>query len=243
MSKIKIYDGVIIDMGTSKILELGKARYVDSSDIVQCGGGGGSETSTSKTISGYADEYSSEIKEAIGAGYEAWKGGTLGQVADFTDAQKDAHTQGIAAAGQQTGIEKMMYDQAMRGTDLSGMRQGALQQAQGALGLNAAGAGRAGGLGGSRQAINQGSITNDLAAKFGQIDLQKQQQDMALRGQALGVQGAGAESLAAIGAGQQAQEQRGLDKDYSALSQLSNIYGSFMPKQTDVESTKESGGK
>ena len=41
MSKIKIYDGVTIDMGTSRVLELGEARFVDSSDIAHCGGGGG----------------------------------------------------------------------------------------------------------------------------------------------------------------------------------------------------------
>ena len=43
MSKIKIYDGVVIDMATSEIIEYGKVSYVDSKEISNLGGGGGGE--------------------------------------------------------------------------------------------------------------------------------------------------------------------------------------------------------
>ena len=241
MSKIKIYDGVTIDMGTSRVLELGEARFVDSSDIAHCGGGGG-KAGTTSTTSGFDPKYDAQTGAAITAGQGLYNQGKLGQVAGFTPAQLQAQQAGMGAAGQQQGIENMMYNQAMQPTDLSGMRAGALQQAQQALNIGSANAGRAGGLGGSRQYLNQQSITNDLAAKFGQIDLQKQQQDMANRGQALGAQGAGAEMLAGIGMGQQQQAQNVADAPYAGLSQLSNIYGGFMPKQTNVTSNR-GGGK
>ena len=37
MSKVKIYDGVTIDMSTSKVLELGEVRHVDSSVALEWG--------------------------------------------------------------------------------------------------------------------------------------------------------------------------------------------------------------
>ena len=241
MSKIKIYDGVTIDMGTSEVLELGKSRYVDSSDMSYCGGGGG-KPGTTETISGYATPYQSKIDTAINAGSNMYDAGKLGQVAGFNQAQQDAQTSGIASAGQQTALEQAMAKQALAGTDLSGMRAAAQQDAQKALNIANINAGRTGGLGGSRQAINQQSVANDLAASFAQIDMQKQQQDMAMKGTALGAQGAGAETLAAIGMGQQQQAQNELDSGYAGLSQLSNIYGGFIPKQTSVTS-KQGGGK
>jgi len=241
MSKIKIYDGVTIDMGTSEVLELGKSRYVDSSDMAYCGGGGGNPGTTS-TVSGYADPYQSKIDTAINAGSAMYDAGQLGQVAEFTPAQLQAQQAGIGSAGIQTGLEQAMANQALAGTDLSGMRAKAQQDALKALNIANINAGRTGGLGGSRQAINQQSVANDLAASFAQIDLQKQQQDMAMKGTALGAQGAGAETLAAIGLGQQQQAQNELDSGYAGLSQLSNIYGGFIPKQTNVTS-KQGGGK
>jgi hypothetical protein len=241
MSKVKIYNGVTIDMSTSNVIKQGEVSYVDSSNVAYCGGGGGKPGTTS-TTSGYGSAYDSQIGAAITAGTGLYNSGDLGQVAGFTQAQKDAQAAGITSAGAQTGLEQGMAAQANQGVDLSGMRMGAQQQALGALGLNSAAAGRAGGLGGSRQAINQQSIANDLAGKFGAIDQQAQQQNFAMKGQALAAQGAGAETLAAIGGSQQQQNQNQLDSKYAGLSQLSNIYGGFMPKQTNVTS-KQGGGK
>jgi len=166
----------------------------------------------------------------------------LGNVVGFTPAQQAAQQAGMGSAGIQTGLEQSMANQALAPVDLSGMRTAAQQQAQQALGMNAANAGRAGGLGGSRQYLNNQSVANDLAAKFAQIDMQKQQLDMGMKGTALGAQGAGAETLAAIGMGQQQQAQNVADAPYAGLSQLSNIYGGFMPKQTNVTS-QQGGGK
>ena len=299
MSKIKIYDGVVIDMGTSEVLELGESRYVDSSEVAHCGGGlagldggynlpdggftggagnfggstggtnfttdianntgggattggvgfdndstffDGSDLGKTRTTSGYANPYKDKIDAAINAGQNLYDKGELGAVAGFTDTQLAGQTGGVAAANRQTILEKAMADQANLGTDLSGMRQGALIDAQNALGLNAANAGMTGGLGGSRQRINQGSLANDLAAKFGEIDLTKQKMDFANKGTALAAQGTGAETLAGIGLGQQQQAQNVLDSKYAGLSQLSNVFGGFMPKQTDVAS-QQGGGK
>ena len=241
MSKIKIYDGVTIDMGTSRVLELGEARFIDSSDIAHCGGGGGKPGTTS-TVSGYADPYSSNISSAIGAGQNLYNQGQLGQVAGFTPAQLAAQQAGTGSAGLQTGLEQSMATQAMQPLNLSGMRTKAQQDALQALNISSANAGRAGGLGGSRQYLNQQSTANDLAAKFGQIDLMAQTQGFANKAEAIKAQGTGAQTLAAIGTGQQQQAQNVMDAPYSGLSQLSNIYGGFMPKQTSVTS-QQGGGK
>jgi len=242
MSKIKIYDGVTIDMGTSKVLELGEARFVDSSDIAHCGGGGGGSPGTTVTTSGFDPKYASQTGAAITTGQGLYNQGQLGQVVGFNPAQLAAQQAGTASAGIQTGLEQSMATQAMQPVDLAGMRTGAQLQAQQALGISAANAGRAGGLGGSRQYLNQQNIANDLASKFAQIDMQKQQLAMGMKGTALGAQGAGAEMLAGIGMGQQQQAQNVADAPYAGLSQLSNIYGGFMPKQTSVTS-RQGGGK
>jgi len=241
MSKVKIYNGVTIDMSTSQVIRQGEVSYVDSSNVAYCGGGGGKPGTTS-TTSGYADPYNSQIGAAINAGTGLYNSGDLGQVAGFNQTQTNAQNAGIASAGAQTGLEQAMAAQANQGVNLSGMRTGAQQEALQALNLNSANAGRTGGLGGSRQALNQQSIANDLAGKFGAIDQQAQQQNFAMKGQALAAQGAGAETLAAIGGSQQQQNQNQLDSKYAGLSQLSNIYGGFMPKQTNVTS-KQGGGK
>jgi len=241
MSKVKIYDGVTINMSTSEVLELGEARHVDSSDIAFCGGGGGSPGTTT-TTAGYADPYNSQISSAISSGQNLYNTNQLGQVAGFTQAQQDAQTAGITAASNQSNLEQSMMNQANQGVNLSGMRTAAQQDALKALNMNAANAGRAGGLGGSRQALNDQSVANDLAAKFGTLDVQAQNYNMANKAEAIKAQGTGAQTLAGIGLGQQQQAQNQLDSGYSGLSQLSNIYGGFMPKQTSVTS-KQGGGK
>ena len=40
MSKIKIYNGVTINMSTSDVIETGKVEYVGSSKVSYCGGAG-----------------------------------------------------------------------------------------------------------------------------------------------------------------------------------------------------------
>ena len=238
MYKVKIYNGVTIDMSTSKVIQTGKVDYVDSVMVSYCGGGGDDQTST--TTSGYADEFKPQIKKLLDTGQGLYDSGQLGAVAGQTQAQLDAEKAGLAAAGQQTNLEKSMYDTANQGVNLSGMRTGAKQSALQALGLNAANAGRAGGLGGSRQMLNQQSIANDLAGKFGQIDLQAQQQNFSNMQNALGAQGTGAGMMAQIGAGQQQQAQNVADAPYKGLSQLASIFGTGMDKQS---TTTQSGGK
>jgi len=238
MYKVKIYNGVTIDMSTSKVIQTGKVDYVDSAMVSYCGGGGDNQTST--TTSGYAPEFKPQIKKMLDTGQSLYDSGQLGAVAGQTQTQLDAQKQGLISAGQQTNLEKSMYDTANQGVNLSGMRTGAKQSALQALGLNAANAGRTGGLGGSRQMLNQQSIANDLAGKFGQIDLQAQQQNFSNMQNALGAQGTGAASMAQIGAGQQQQAQNVADAPYKGLSQLASIFGTGMDKQS---TTTQSGGK
>ena len=238
MYKVKIYDGVTIDMSTSNVIKTGRVRYVDSSEISYCKGG---DEQTSTSVSGYAPEFKPQITKMLNTGQGLYDSGQLGAVAGFTPAQLAAQQAGLASAGQQTSLENTMFNTANQGVDLSGMRTGAKQSALQALGLNAAGAGRAGGLGGSRQYINQGSIANDLAGKFGQIDLQAQQQNFSNMQNALGAQGTGANTMAQIGAGQQQQAQNVADAPYKGLSQLASIFGTGMDKQTTT--TQTGGGK
>ena len=240
MSKIKIYNGVTINMSTSDVIETGKIEYVKSSKVSYCGGGGGDDQ-TSTTTSGYADEFKPQIKKMLDTGQGLYDSGKLGAVAGQTQAQLDAQKQGLISAGQQTNLEKSMYDTANQGVNLSGMRTGAKQNALQALGLNAAGAGRSGGLGGSRQSINSQSIANDLAGKFGQIDLQAQQQNFSNMQNALGAQGTGAGMMAKVGSAQQQQAQNEADAPYKGLSQLASIFGSGMDKQSTT--TQTGGGK
>tara|TARA_B100000953_G_scaffold268924_1_gene238404 strand:+ start:1290 stop:2012 length:723 start_codon:yes stop_codon:yes gene_type:complete len=240
MYKVKIYDGVTIDMGTSKIIKLGEARYVDSSDISYCKGG--SKPKESVTTSGFAQEYKPQISAMLNTAQGLYDAGKLGSVAGFTPTQLAAQQAGLTSAGQQTALEGTMYDTANQGVDLSGMRTGARQSALQALGLNSAGAGRAGGLGGSRQYLNQQSIANDLAGKFGQIDLQAQQQNFSNMQNALYAQGTGAQTMAQVGAGQQLQAQNEADAAFKGLSQLASVYGGVMPKETKTVE-RNTGGK
>ena len=237
MYKVKIDDGVTIDMSTSNVVKTGRVRYIDSSDISYCKGG---DSQTSTTTSGYAPEFKPQITNMLNTGQGLYDSGQLGAVAGQTQAQIDAQNQGLISAGQQTNLEQSLYNTANQGVNLQGMRTGAQQQALQALGINAANAGRAGGLGGSRQYLNQQSIANDLAGKFGQIDLQAQQQNFSNMQNALGAQGTGAQTMAQIGAGQQQHAQNVADAPYKGLSQLASIFGTGMDKQS---TTTQTGGK
>jgi len=90
--------------------------------------------------------------------------------------------------------------------------------------------------------LNQQSIANDLAGRFGQIDLQAQQQNFSNMQNALGAQGTGAQTMAQVGAGQQLQAQNQADAAFKGLSQLASVYGGVMPKETKTVE-KNTGGK
>ena len=188
----------------------------------------------------YAPEYKAQSNKILTDAQNLYDTGQLGNVAGFTQAQLDAQKAGIAAGNVQTGLEGQLAGMAGK-TDLSGMRQGAQNQALQALGLNSAAAGRAGGIGGSRQFINQQSIANDLAGKFGQIDQQQQQMDVQNTQAALTAQGTGATQLAGIGQAQQQQQQNVNDAGFTGLTQLGEMFTNIAGKSTTTEASK--GGK
>ena len=192
------------------------------------------------SITQYADPYADQAKKILEDAQNLYDTGSLGQVAGFTDAQTQGQTAGIAAGQAQIGLEGQLAGMAGK-TDLSGMRQGAQNEALQALGLNSAAAGRMGGLGGSRQFVNQQSIANDLAGKFGQIDLQRQQMDLTSTQAALQAQGTGAGQIAQIGQAQQQQQQNVLDAPYTGLTQLGEMFSNIAAKKTSTES--DQGGK
>jgi hypothetical protein len=197
-------------------------------------------STTTETISGYASGFEDQASSILEELQGLFDSGQLGQVAGFNEAQLGAQQAGMNAAGIQTGLEADLAGMAGQ-TDLSGMRTAAQQQALSSLNLNAANAGRYGGMGGSRQTMNNQSIANDLAAKFGTIDMQKQQMDFANTQGALNAQGTGAASMAAIGLGQQQQQQNVLDSSYKGLSQLGEMFSAMASKRTTATETK--GGK
>tara|TARA_R110000751_G_scaffold217240_1_gene320268 strand:- start:154 stop:753 length:600 start_codon:yes stop_codon:yes gene_type:complete len=198
----------------------------------------GNSTMTSTTS--YAPEYAGQAKKILDDAQNLYDTGQLGNVAGFTDAQTQGQTAGIAAGQAQIGLEGQLAGMAGK-TDLSGMRQGAKNEALQALGLNSAAAGRMGGLGGSRQFVNQQSIANDLAGKFGQIDMQRQQMDFANTQGALQAQGTGAGQIAQIGQAQQQQQQNVNDAPYTGLTQLGEMFSNIAAKKTNTES--DQGGK
>ena len=242
MSKlIKIYDGMVFSLSTGEILEHGEVSYWEEEDLALCGGGG---PSTQTTTSGFATEYKPEIKEMLGEAkgmYDSQKAnGFQDMVAGFTQTGLDAQTAGVAAAGNQTALANSMFDIANKPVDLSGQRAASLQQAQGALGTSNAMAGQSGGLGGSRQSINQSSIEQGLAANFAGIDQQAQQMQTSNINQAMGMQGQGAQTLGMIGQAQQAQDQAVADSPYTALAQRIGLFSGVAGKE---QNTTKTGGK
>ena len=101
MSKIKIYDGVVIDMATSEVISHGDVSYVDSEDVAYTKGGGGTSTSTS----GFAEEHKPYVTRMLADAEGLYGSGQLGKVVGFTPTQLAAQKQGITAAGAQTGLE------------------------------------------------------------------------------------------------------------------------------------------
>ena len=198
--------------------------------------GGGSSTSTT----GFAQEYKPQITGMLNEGKALYDSGQLGAVAGFNANQLAAQKGGVNSAGIQTGLEQAMATQANKGVDLSGMRTAAKTNALSALGLNSANAGRTGGLGGSRQSVNNQSIANDLAGKFATIDQTEQATNFANKQAALQAQGTGAQTLAGIGAGQQQQAQNQADSAYKGLSQYASLFHGVADKST---TTQQSGGK
>ena len=237
MSKlIKIYDGMTFDMSTGAVIEHGEVTYHAEEDIAMCGGG----PSTQTTTSGFAQEYKPEIKGMLADSKDLYDTDQLGQVAGFTKTGLDAQAAGIEAAGNQTALANSMMGIANKPVDLSGQRAAALQQAQGALGTSQAMAGQRGGLGGSRQAINQAGIEQSLAANFAGIDQAAQQQQVGNLNAAMGMQGQGANTLGMIGQAQQAQNQAQGDADYTALAQRIGLFSGVAPKE---QTTTKTGGK
>ena len=278
MSKlVKIYDGMTFDMSTGEVLSHGDVTYHAEEDVAQCGGGG---PSTQTTTSGFAQEYKPQIAGMMADAKGMYDSGQLGQVAGFSQAGLDAQAAGLAAADRQTGLEKGLYDVsqttgldatnnqtaleqnmfnvAQQPLDTSGMRARAMQEAQGSLNTSTNMAGQRGGLGGSRQSLNQAGITQGLAAQFAGIDQQAQQQQMsnmntAMGAQgtgarqqmsnmnaALGVQGQGAQTMGMIGQAQQQQAQRLADAPYTALAQQIGLFSGIAPKE---QTTNKTGGK
>jgi hypothetical protein len=194
--------------------------------------------STTTSTTGYVDI--TKQNKILDDAQNLYNTGQLGNVAGFTQAQKDAQAAGIAAGNTQIGLEGQLASMAGK-TDLSGMRQGAQNEALQALGLNSAAAGRMGGLGGSRQFLNNQSIANDLAGKFGTIDMQRQQMDVQNTQAALAAQGTGAGQMAQIGQAQQQQQQNVNDAGYTGLTQLGEMFSNIASKKTT--SSADTGGK
>jgi hypothetical protein len=238
MSKLtKIYDGMVFSLSTGEVLEHGEVTYHAEEDIAHCGGGG---PSTQTTTSGFATEYKPQITDMLADATSLYDNDKLGQVAGFGATGEAAQAAGIAAAGNQTALANNMMDIANQPVDLSGQRASALQSAQGALGTSQAAAGQRGGLGGSRQAVNQAGIEQGLAANFAGIDQQAQQMQTANMNQAMGMQGQGAQTLGMIGQAQQQQKQAEMDSQYTALAQRIGLFSGVAPKE---QVTNKTGGK
>ncbi len=237
MSEVKIYDGVTIDMSTSEVISHGEVAYVDTNEVSYLGGG---KDKSQTTTSGVADKaYEQYVSPFLSEAQKAQQAGELSKVAGFTPDQIAAQEAGRQAASNQAGLETLMANQAAGGVDLSGMRTAATTDAKSALGALAGAAGRTGNLGGSRHALNQAGLTDDLAAKFAGIDLQKQQQDMAMKQAALGAQGTGAGLLGQVGAAGHKQAQSEADAQYQGLSRLGGMFN-ILPK---TSTTTQTGGK
>ena len=204
--------------------------------IYRKGGGGGTTTSST----GFAQEYKPQITDMLAKGKGLYDSGNLGSVAGFNATQEYAQGQGVNAGKNQIALENALGAQASKGVDLSGMRAGALSQAQSALGTSNNNASMTGNIGGSRQQLSNTGVTQDLAAKFAGIDQTEQATNFANKQAALGVQGTGANTLAGIGAGQQQQSQNQADAAYKGLSQYASLFHGVADKST---TTTQSGGK
>jgi len=264
MSKlIKIYDGMTFSLSTGEVLEKGEVTYWSEDDLTLCGGG----PSSSTTSSGFATEYKPEIQEMLAESKELYDNDELGRVAERNPEFIKAIQAGKGVAGDQykyeqdiagrtgmTSSEQTLIDRAAQDVDLSGMRAGALQQAQGALGTSQGMAGARGGLGGGRQALNQASITNDLAAKFAGIDQKQQEMQMTnlgnavnaeqgqfnRMGSALNSSGKYAETLGKVGQAEMGYDQKLADSKYTAMAQRVGLFSSIAPKES---TTNKTGGK
>lgn len=200
-------------------------------------GGGGS---TQTTTSGFATEYKPEIKAMLGEAEHLYDTGQLGQVAGKTDTYTAGLEAGTQAGTTQQALAQNMAAIAGQPVDLSGMRSKALLEAQSALGTARGAAGARGGLGGSRQALNEANIEQNLSAAFAGIDQQAQAQQMQNLQSAIGAQAAGAETLGQVGQAEMAYEQQLADAPYTALAQRIGLFSGVAPKE---QTTVKEGGK
>ena len=233
--KVKIYDGVVIDMTTSEVISQGKVSYVDAKDVAYTKGGG--TTTTTKTD----PRIEQAAVDMLGSAKAQYNTGQLGGIAKINPLAQQAINQATGVASAQDTIAQQMAAAAAAGTNLSGMRTQAQTEAQKALGISQAGAGRAGGLGGSRQAINEQSIANDLASRFAGIDQQAQQMDLAQRQAAMGAQGAGLKTLGQVGQAQQTYNQQVADAPAKALQQYANVFGAGTKGFGQTKETSDGG--
>jgi hypothetical protein len=199
-------------------------------------GGGGTQTTTT----GFATEFKPEIQDMLNQAKDLYNSGQLGQIADLSKSTQAGLEAGTQAAQQQQALASSMADIAGQPVDLSGMRTAAQLDAMKALGTTRDVAGARGGLGGSRQALNQANLENELAAKFAGIDQQAQAQQMQNLGQALGAQTAGYKTLSDVGATEQQYLQAKADQPYTALAQRVGLFSGVAPKET---TTTGGGGK
>ena len=200
-----------------------------------CYKGGGSQTTTS----GIDEEFKPDVLDMLSDAKRLYDTGQLGRVAGLTEEMRRGIAAGTSAGRNQQSLAGTMQDIAQAPVDLSGMRTAASQEAMNTLGITRDAAGARGALGGSRQAINESSIANQLAANFANIDQQAQQQQMQNLQTAIGGQGAAYQTLSDVGASTQDYSQAQADAPYTALAQRVGMFTGLAPKQT----TTTGGGK
>ena len=200
-----------------------------------CYKGGGSQT----TVSGIDAEFKPDVLDMLGDAKRLYDQGQLGKVAGLTEEMRRGISAGTSAGQNQQSLAGTMQDIAQAPVDLSGMRTAASQEAMRTLGVTRDAAGGRGALGGSRQAINEASVANQLAANFANIDQQAQQQQMQNLQTALGGQSAAYQTLSDVGASTQDYAQAQADAPYTALAQRVGMFTGLAPKQQ----TTTGGGK
>jgi len=201
--------------------------------------GGGAQTTTTKMD----PRLTSAAVDMLGSAKSQYDAGKLGGVAKINPLAQKALNQASGVAGKQDALAANMMAQANKGVDLSGTRTAAKNEALSALGMNAAGAGRAGGIGGSRQAINEQSIANDLAGRFAGIDQQAQAANMSMNQAAQAAQGTGLNTLGQVGTAQQTYNQQQADSAGKALQQYANTFGSASGGFGKTSESSGGGGK